>query len=118
VFGADEFGVEAGAADAGEPEVEAFGVGGAEVVVGDELGLGGGGVEFGEGARPVVGVVGGAGVAALVLVELVEGEVEGGHKKGGILYFIFYIDYFGYLRRRRIAASTPEALTLQIINNQ
>ena len=80
--GAEVFGVDAGAADAGEPEVEAFDALGGDGGGRDELRGGRGGVEFAEGFGPVGVEVGGARVAALIGAEFGERFVDEGHGRG------------------------------------
>ncbi len=77
--GAEVFGIDARAARAGEPEIEAFDALGGDFLAGNQLGLGIGRVQFAKGFGPVGVEVGGARVAALIGAEFGERFVDEGH---------------------------------------
>ena len=79
VFGPEVFGVDPGAADAGEPEVETFDVRRSDYGGGAEFGARVGGIEFAKGFSPVGVVVGGSGIPTGVVMEFGERQVDEGH---------------------------------------
>jgi hypothetical protein len=76
---AEVFGVDAGAADAGEPEVEGLGVVRGDGGGGAEFGARIGGVEFAEGGVPIGVEVGRPGIAAGVGEEFGERKIDERH---------------------------------------
>ena len=78
-FGAEVLGVDAGAAHAGEPEIETLDVGRNDGGAGSEFRLWSRGVELKQGFGPIGIEVGGTGIAAGIVPEFGKGEVDEGH---------------------------------------
>lgn len=79
MFRSHILGVDAGAANTGECEIEHLAVFRLNAIPEDQLRLGVGGIKFSQRALPVIVEVGGPWVCAGVGLKFGEGEIEAGH---------------------------------------